>query len=67
MDNDSTDRLKFDKRLANRRGWVPADELEELIASLPDAADKVYVPSEEAAVSPSDAASGSTPGGMPGA
>jgi hypothetical protein len=41
MDNESTARLKFDRRLATRRGWVEPDELEQELASLPDAADKM--------------------------
>ncbi len=39
-------RLKFDRRLASRRGWVTRDELTAKIASLPDAGDKMAKPSE---------------------
>ena len=66
MDNESTSRLKFDRRLANRRDWVQPEELEEELASLPDAADKMHVVSDE----PQASASGGTPGsegGAPGA
>lgn len=34
-------RLKFDRRLANRRGWVSPEELSAEIASLADASDKI--------------------------
>lgn len=47
MDNDSTARLKFDRRLARRQGWVESEEFEQELASLPDAADKIFVPSDE--------------------
>ena len=49
MDNESIARLKFDRRLASRRNWVEPEELEQELASLPDAADKVFVPIEEPA------------------
>jgi len=34
-------RLKFDRRLASRRGWVSPEELSAEISSLPDASDKI--------------------------
>ena len=43
MDNEAAARLKFDRRLAQRRNWVEAEELENELASLPDCADKVLV------------------------
>ena len=61
MDNDSTDRLKFDKRLAARRGWVEPAELEGELAALPDAADKAHVPSDE----PRSVAPGASQGAAP--
>jgi len=39
-------RLKFDRRLRRRVGWVTESELEAELASLPDAANKVYVADE---------------------
>jgi hypothetical protein len=41
MDNEATARLKFDRRLAQRRNWVEREELENELASLPDCADKI--------------------------
>ena len=34
MDNDSTDRLKFDRRLAARRGWIDPAEVKRLLDDL---------------------------------
>ena len=77
MDNESIDRLKFDRRLANRRGWLEAQELEQELASLPDATDKIHVASDEpeeteapSAPAPAPAPPGFGPGpegGTPGA
>lgn len=39
-------RLKFDRRLASRRGWVTREELSAEIASLTDATSKIATPSE---------------------
>jgi len=41
MDNEAAARLKFDRRLAQRRNWVELEELENELASLPDSADKI--------------------------
>ena len=41
MDNEAAARLKFDRRLAQRRNWVEREELENELASLPDCADKI--------------------------
>ena len=67
MDNESTSRLKFDKRLANRRGWVEPAEFEQELASLPDVADKILPVSDEppaqakAPVAPETGSEGGTP------
>ena len=71
MDNESTSRLKFDRRLATRRGWVEPEELEQELASLPDAADKIMPASEEpatptrAAAPPSSGFGTESEGGLP--
>jgi hypothetical protein len=39
-------RLKFDRRLASRRGWVTREELSAEIAALTDATNKIATPSE---------------------
>jgi len=73
MDNDSTARLKFDRRLARRRGWVESEELEQELASLPDTADKIFVESDEPGVQADEAPAAAPPppgsgfeGGTPG-
>jgi hypothetical protein len=40
MDYDHTRRLKFDRRLMRRRGWVDSEELEKELADLPDVSHK---------------------------
>ena len=40
MDRDTTQRLRLDRRLIRRRGWISPDELERELAALPDAASK---------------------------
>ena len=47
MDNEAAARLKFDRRMANRGGWVEDEELANELASLPDCTDKIADPSEE--------------------
>ena len=61
MDNDSTDRLKFDRRLAARRGWIAPAELEGELATLPDAVDKIHVPSDEPTATGSETSEGAAP------
>jgi hypothetical protein len=39
--------LRFDRRLQHRRGWIPAQDREEALASLPDVADKAELVSDE--------------------
>ena len=40
-------KLKFDRRLLRRRGWVDPQELEKEFADLPDVSHKVQSPAEE--------------------
>ena len=46
MDRDSLDKLRLDRRLARRRGWIAPDDLDREIDGLPDLADKV-APSDD--------------------
>jgi hypothetical protein len=46
MDLESTKKLRLDRRLVRRRGWIPAAELEAAIESLPDVSEKVAPPEE---------------------
>ena len=41
MDRESMKRLKLDRRLIGRRGWISQQDLERELSSLPDAADKI--------------------------
>ena len=41
MDRESVDRLRFDRRLEQRRGWVEDAAKEAHIDSLPDVSDKM--------------------------
>ncbi|MBK7951249.1 MAG: hypothetical protein IPK00_21445 [Deltaproteobacteria bacterium] len=41
MDRESLDRLRFDRRLQNRRGWLAPGELERHVETLPDVAEKL--------------------------
>jgi len=50
MDLEAERKLKFDRRLRERWGWISDAELEAELASLPDAADKMYVEAPRATV-----------------
>ena len=41
MDRESMRRLRLDRRLIRRRGWVPEEELESELAALPDVSHKI--------------------------
>lgn len=41
MDRRSTARLKLDRRLIRRRGWISKEELERELADLPDVSAKI--------------------------
>jgi hypothetical protein len=41
MERDSTRRLKLDRRLIGRRGWLSEEELERELAALPDVSHKI--------------------------
>jgi len=40
MNRDSLAKMRLDRRLLTRRGWIGAADLEQALASLPDAAQK---------------------------
>ena len=58
MNREANKRLKFDRRLINRRGWVSKAELEDALESLPDLSHKI---------SPIDEESTEAASGQPGA
>jgi len=41
MERDSTRKLRLDRRLIGRRGWLPKEELERELAALPDVSHKI--------------------------
>ncbi len=41
MDQESIKKLRLDRRLVQRRGWVTAKELKKALDSLPDVSDKL--------------------------
>jgi hypothetical protein len=47
MDRKSIHKLKLDKRLIRRRGWISAEELERELEALPDVSDKIAEPEPE--------------------
>ncbi len=44
MDRRSTSKLKLDRRLIRRRGWISKEELERELAALPDVSAKIADP-----------------------
>ena len=52
MDRRSMERLKLDKRLTRRRGWISKEEYERKLAGLPDVSGKVAEPEPEAPEEP---------------
>lgn len=63
MDRESLDRLRFDRRLQNRRGWLAPGELDRHVQTLPDVSDKLTkLAGDENAAS---AGSAETPAGQP--
>jgi len=55
MDRKSVEKLRLDRRLASRRGWIAADELARELEALPDVSDKVAEPEPEPESAPSAA------------
>ena len=46
MNNDSTRKLKVDRRLIHRRGWISKNELQKQLDALPDVSDKIAPPDD---------------------
>jgi len=46
MDRESVDRLRFDRRFANRRDWVEASDRDAFVESLPDVSGKMTTAAE---------------------
>lgn len=47
MNVDDVKKLKFDRRMERRRGWLAPGEMEAHLESLTDASAKVHEPTEE--------------------
>jgi hypothetical protein len=47
MDGREVTKLKMDRRLIGRRGWISDEDLEAELARLPDAADKVMTSAQD--------------------
>jgi hypothetical protein len=47
MNKESVERLRFDRRLRHRAGWVENSDLEDYLASLPDVVEKITTSAEE--------------------
>ena len=65
MDRESLERLRFDRRLQNRRGWLAPGELERHVESLPDIKDKLTTLADQeasTAAASEGGAAGSTAG-----
>lgn len=54
MDRRSMERLRLDKRLMHRRGWISPEDLERELSGLPDVADKAAEPESEESDEPKD-------------
>ncbi len=53
MDKETMRKLKLDRRLIGRRGWISEDELHRELEALPDASDKILPPEPPEAAEPS--------------
>jgi len=47
MNRDATQKLRLDRRLIRRRGWISRAELDQELAALPDVSDKIASAEEE--------------------
>jgi hypothetical protein len=62
MDRESLERLHFDRRLQNRRGWLAPGELERHVEALPDVSDKLTTLADQEAAGQAPAAEGGAEG-----
>ncbi len=61
MDRESMKRLKLDRRLIRRRGWISQQDLERELSALPDVSDNIQPPESENAEAGGSAASPGEP------
>ena len=55
MDRDTLNKLRLDKRLALRRGWIAPDDLDRELEALPDVSNKIAPADSSAAAEPAGA------------
>ena len=55
MIDESLRKLRLDRRLADRPGWVSKEDLERELAALPDVSDKIAPPEETPSAPPEGA------------
>lgn len=55
MNLEAERKLKYDRRLHRRSGWISKEELASELSNLPDASDKIHVPDEEPPAPPTEA------------
>jgi hypothetical protein len=65
MDRDSMERLRLDRRLIRRRGWMAKEDLDRELAELPDVSDKIAPREEREATSSESPEAQTPPGGTP--
>ena len=47
MNNQSIEKLRVDRRLHSRRGWIAEQDLQRELDALPDVSDKIMPPEED--------------------
>ena len=47
MNNESIAKLRIDRRLHSRRGWIDEQDLQRELDALPDVSDKIMPPEED--------------------
>jgi hypothetical protein len=67
MDQESNRKLRLDRRLVRRRGWIAPSDLEAALESLPDASGKVAPPESEETVGSAATAPAEEPAPVGGA
>ncbi len=61
MERDSMKRLRLDRRLIRRRGWISQPDLERELSALPDVSEKIKLAESEDAEAGGSAASPGEP------
>ena len=59
MNRETTEKLRLDRRLMHRRGWLSKAEREKSLAELPDVSDKIAPPEDSDSADSTQAAADS--------